>query len=127
VDSATLVNIDVEKGRETLRALEAVGMRVPVALWLHMSDYNDWRLALSSPEFPGEGLRKAYESVHAALRSAGKTVGWTPPLLLFRTSDPFICDLRRLFAKTGTVEGVRLGGQLIGDRFINDAYVYRIK
>jgi hypothetical protein len=34
--------------------------------------------------------------------------------------------LRRIFAKTKSVEGMRLGGQMIGDRFIEDAWVYRI-
>jgi hypothetical protein len=41
-------------------------------------------------------------------------------------TDPFIRALRRLFGKTKSVEGMRLGGQMIGDRFVEDAYVYRI-
>ena len=41
--------------------------------------------------------------------------------------NPVIRDLRRLFGKTAPVEGMRLGGQTIGDRFVEDAYVYRVK
>lgn len=40
--------------------------------------------------------------------------------------DPFIRELRRIFGKTRSVEGMRLAGQMIGDRFLPDAYVYRI-
>jgi hypothetical protein len=42
-------------------------------------------------------------------------------------SDPFIRALRRILAKAKSVEGMRLGGQLIGDRFVEDALVYRIR
>jgi hypothetical protein len=46
--------------------------------------------------------------------------------MIFPTKDPFIRELRRIFGKTKSVEGMRLGGQLIGDRFLEDAYVYQI-
>jgi hypothetical protein len=41
-------------------------------------------------------------------------------------SDPFIRALGRLFSKAKGVEGRRLGGQLIGDRFVEAALVYRV-
>jgi hypothetical protein len=41
-------------------------------------------------------------------------------------ADPFIKSLRRMFGKTKSVEGMRLGLQTIGDRFVEDAFVYRI-
>jgi hypothetical protein len=41
--------------------------------------------------------------------------------------DPFIRELRRIFGKTKSVEGMRLGGQLFGDRFIEDGIAYRIR
>jgi hypothetical protein len=40
--------------------------------------------------------------------------------------EPFIRDLRRIFGKAASVEGMRLGGQTIGGRGLDDAYVYRI-
>jgi len=43
-----------------------------------------------------------------------------------RTSDPFIKALRKIFGKAKSVEGMRLGGQTRGNRFLDDAYVYRI-
>jgi hypothetical protein len=46
--------------------------------------------------------------------------------MILPMSDPFIKGLRSIFGKAKSVEGMRLGGQLIGDRFIEDAYVYRI-
>jgi hypothetical protein len=53
-------------------------------------------------------------------QSRAATVG------IFRTYDPFIRSLRKTFAKAKSVEGMRLGGQTFGDRFVEDAYAYRI-
>jgi hypothetical protein len=57
---------------------------------------------------------------------AGFPTDKIPPLMTLPMSDAFIKALRKLFGKSKTVEGMRLGGQMIGDRFIEDAYVYRI-
>jgi hypothetical protein len=44
-----------------------------------------------------------------------------------KMADPFIRALRKMFAKRENVEGMRLGPQPIGDRFVTDALVYRIR
>ena len=41
-------------------------------------------------------------------------------------NDPFIRGLRKLLGKAKNTEGMRLGLQTIGDRFVEDAYVFRI-
>ena len=46
--------------------------------------------------------------------------------MILPLTDRSIKALRRIFAKAKNVEGMRLGGQMIGDRFVEDAYVYRI-
>jgi hypothetical protein len=40
--------------------------------------------------------------------------------------DPFIKDLRHMFSRAASVEGMRLGGQSFGGNLIHNAYVYRI-
>jgi hypothetical protein len=99
---------------------------VNVALWAFLAEYEDWRMVIAGRQFDALDLRDAYRLVHETLALAGFTARNTPPILILRMSDPFIRDLRRLFGKTKSVEGMRLGGQLIGDRFVEEAYVYRI-
>jgi hypothetical protein len=41
--------------------------------------------------------------------------------------NPMIQALRRVFATTKDTYGMRLGGQTFGDKFIEDAFVYRIQ
>jgi hypothetical protein len=101
-------------------------VKVSVALWMFASEYEEWRLYVAARQFDALDLRDAYGLVFDSLAPAGFTARNTPPIMILRMSDPFVKDLRRLFAKTRSVEGMRLGSQMIGGRFVEDAYVYRI-
>ena len=126
MDQTTLVDIDIGIGAEMIRALDDANLKVNVALWVNLSEYNDWRVALSSRALD-ENSRIDQKLVDEAFTRAGIPFYRVPSFLLLRMSDPFIRTLRRTFGKTASVEGMRLGGQMIGDRFVNGAYVYRIK
>ena len=126
MDKAALVNIDIQRGAEIVDALEGAKVRVGVALWVHLSEYEDWRLVVSARRFDAMDLRDAYGLIHDRLEEAGVTLEKTPPVMILPMSDSFIKELRRIFGKAKSVEGRRPGGQLIGDRFVQDAYVYRI-
>lgn len=126
MDNTALVNLDIERGAELLEILERAKLKVYVALWMSSSDYQDWRLVVSARGFEGLGPREAYRLLNDTLDAAGFGIEKTPPVLLLPLNDPFIKALRRSFSKAKSVEGMRLGGQLIGDRFVHDAYVYRI-
>jgi hypothetical protein len=41
--------------------------------------------------------------------------------------NPFIKALRRVFAPAADTYGMRLGGQRFGDKYLEDAFVYRIR
>lgn len=127
MDKAALVTADFATGSRILSILEDAGLRVNVAMWLRAPEYDDWRFALSSHNLDGYEPSAAYRLVHDTLEKAGFALEHTPPLLIFKTSDSFIRTLRRIFGKTKSVEGMRLGGQLIGGRFVEDAVVYRIQ
>jgi hypothetical protein len=43
-----------------------------------------------------------------------------------KLDDPFIQELRGIFGKAASVEGMHLGGQIIGNRFVEDSYAYKI-
>ena len=127
MDKTVLVGaVDFEKGAEILRILDGAGLRISVALWLYSLEYEDWRLVVSSRKFDAVGLPKAYGLLHDALDAAGLPLEKTPPVMILGMSDPFIRTLRRIFGKAKSVDGMRLGGQTIGDRFVDDAYAYRI-
>ena len=127
MDRTALVATDLTAGSQLVEALEHSGLPVGVALWLYSTDYEDWRSVLASKRLDEARLSDAYGIIHDALSAAGVSLERTPVLLILRMSDPFIRALRRVFGKAKSVEGMRLGGQLIGDRFVEDALVYRIR
>jgi hypothetical protein len=125
MDQATLVSPDIEIGEEALRALDEAGIKQIVAVLAVLPEYGDWRLILSSPSLDQVHLLKAHEQIAEILR--GHFVYRLPIIMVLPTRDPFIKELRRLFGQTKNVMGMRLGGQMIGNRFIDNAYVYRIQ
>ena len=126
MDKTALVSIDLEKGSELVQVLDRSGLHVQVALWAHLAEYEDWRLLLSARKFDSLGIREGYRLLYESLASGGFTAANTTSIMILPMSDPFIKGLRTIFRKTKSVEGMRLGGQLIGDRFIEDGYAYRI-
>ena len=126
MDKTALVNLDIERGREVLDALDSAKVKIAVALWAYSSEYEDWRLVISARQLDSPDLRDAYRRLNDSLTAAGLTPDKTPPILILSTNDSFIKTLRQTLGKTKSVEGMRLGGQMIGDRFLEDAYVYRI-
>ena len=126
MDKAAMVSLDIDRGAELLAAVDRAKLKVGVALWMYSSEYEDWRLVVSARQFDSRDLRDAYRLLHDSLAAAGFDAGKTPLVMILPMADSSIKELRRLFGKTKGVEGKRLGGQMLGDRFIQDAYVYRI-
>ena len=49
MDKAILVSAELANGAKILEILDRSGLTINVALWLHASEYYDWRFVLSSP------------------------------------------------------------------------------
>jgi hypothetical protein len=124
MDKTALVGLDVEKGSKILTILDGAGLNIRVALWAFLSDYEDWRLILSSPKFDAEP-KGGYRLYHRALEAAGIALEETPLTMIFSANDRFIRDLRKKYAKAKRSEGIRIYVQNVGDRFVEEAYVYR--
>ncbi len=125
MDKAALVS-DIERGSAILRALDAARLKVNVVAWFQLPEYQDPRLVLASPAFDSVDLGTAYGLINKALKDANFPVEHKPPLLMLPMKDPLIRDLRRTLGKAKSGVGMRVGGQMIGDRFIEDGFIYRV-
>ena len=123
---ATLLTPDIATGERILQRLDAAGFPVPVALWIRTGDEGQWWLLLASSLYDKLGARKAYGRVFDAI-SASEPHWVTLPLRLESLLCPFVRAVRKIFGKTASVEGMHLGGQTIGDTWVHEAYVYRIR
>jgi hypothetical protein len=124
----TLVGPDLAFGEELLRVLDDVKFPVTVALWLLQKERSEnWKLVLGTPLYDRLGPRGAYLRLLETLSSEGPIALSDLPVRLEGLRRPLIKDLRKTFGKTASVAGMRLGYQIIGGTWIDDAYVYRIK
>jgi hypothetical protein len=127
LDKTVLVAPDFATGLELVRALDRSSLPISVALWLYFTEHQDWRFVLASRRLDAAQPAAAYGLVHDALEASGISLEQTPTLSILKMSDPFIRALRKMFAKTKSVEGMRLDGQPIGGRFVEAALVFRIR
>jgi hypothetical protein len=125
MDKTALVGLEIADGELVVSALETRNIEIKVALWMITPEYEEGRLVIASDELPQEEPLKDYEKVAVILHES--FAHQLPPILIMRMSDPFIAALRKLFAETRSVHGMRLGGQRIGNRYVEDAYVYKIR
>ena len=124
---AALVNLDIEDGEKVIEALDKAGKAPKVALWAKLPDYENWRLVIASDRLDQSSSISGYKEINKAMDDAGIPVHRQPTLYLRPIKNSMIAELRRAFAETKDVYGMRLGGQRFGDKFIEDAFVYRIR
>jgi hypothetical protein len=90
MDKVTLVNFDIETGKDVIDALDRDGKNPRVALWAKLPEYEDWRLVIASDHLMQTGSLYAYSQINAAMEKAGiptrnaprySCVQWTSRLL----------------------------------------------
>jgi hypothetical protein len=122
-----LVSIEVQRGADIVAALDQAKVKVSVGLFAKLGEYENWRMVLAARAFDGLKITDAYGLIFESLTAAGIGVEKTPSILIFPMRDPFIRDIRRRYGKRENVEGLILGTQSFGGRFVEDGYVYRIR
>ncbi|MGD0628008.1 MAG: hypothetical protein ABR987_01575 [Terracidiphilus sp.] len=121
------MNYDIENGQQVIDALDPAGKAPNVALWAKLPDYENWRLVLASDQLEQSSPFSGYSEINEAIEKAGIPMHRQPTILLRPMDNPFIQELRGLFSAAGDTRGMRLGGQRFGDKYLEDAFVYRIR
>jgi hypothetical protein len=112
---------------KVVQALDEAHLSPTVALWAVLSEYGDQRLVLAARALDQSSSLLAYRQVGEALKKFGLPSAKTPTLLVLRLKDPFVVALRKAYANAADTDGLRLGGQSFGGRYIEDGYAYRIR
>jgi hypothetical protein len=124
--TATLVdNRDIEIGRRIISALTKAGIGVNVAFWAHIPQISEWQLFIATPLVDSKGERSAYDAVLRTLRNDGidADLPWRR-IFLRSPRDPVLKSLEKQ-SKNYPGEAFRILNAPVGDRFVEDAYVYR--
>ncbi len=149
--TATLVDRDLDIGRKILLVLDQEHIPVNVAFWAHVSQISEWQFFIATPLVDSKGPKAAYEQVLRALHDAGMDpqLPWRR-IFLRSPKDPVLRSLEKQteipdgsisITEFGTIprgtpsayyvtyapypgETFRILNEPVGDRFVEDAYVY---
>jgi hypothetical protein len=122
-----LITFDIEDGEKVVDALDKAGKAPNVALWAILPDYEDWRLVIASELLDQTSSFAGYPEINEAIRKAGIPTHRQPTIFLLPMNNPMIQGLRNAYGSMGDNLGMRLGGQKFGDKYLEDAVVYRIR
>ena len=123
----TLVTFDIENGEKVVEALDKAGKAPNVAIWAKLPDYEDWRLVIASDRLDQSSEFTGYSEINEAIRKAGIPFHRKPTIYLRPMDNPMIQALRSAYASMSDNYGMRLGSQIFGDKYLEDAVVYRIR
>ena len=123
----TLVTFDIENGERVVDALDKAGKPPNVAIWAKLPDYEDWRLVIASDQLDQSSEFSGYSEINEAIREAGIPFHRKPTIFLRPMNNPMIQALRSDYASMSDNYGMRLGSQMFGDKYLEDAVVYRIR
>ena len=116
----------IRTGASIVEALDRQNFIVDAALWLYLTDTNQWRLLLASPDVHVDGPRKAYARVLQILRSTQVHGLSLDNLAILDSRDPFIQPFRRLVRTNRGSAPHRVSRNSVNGQFIEDALIYRM-
>jgi hypothetical protein len=122
--TATLVNSDIEIGRQIVAALTRANLPVTVYLWAFVPQLQEWQFIVATPLVDSKGPLAAYSEVNKVLRKEG--VFDDAPLRRIFLRSPNDRVLKTLERESRVVpqESFRVVNEQIAGNFIEDAYVY---
>jgi hypothetical protein len=117
----------INDGVALVRELDSSVSPVNGALWL-FSDQNFWKLLLALSDRENAGPKAAYAKVQKALSKLPDDHRLSLDDVVITKPDAPLLKLLRTAVRTGPgISGIRLTGNVINGRLIQDAYIYRLQ
>ncbi|MBI2218818.1 MAG: hypothetical protein HYU51_16150 [Candidatus Rokubacteria bacterium] len=116
------MNSRIEAGRKLLEELDRQGARVGSAFWSYDIDADEWRLVLSMPMVERLGVRAAYDHITRALKAAGIQDLYLRQIAAVSPHERIVASLSGAIR---TRSELRVSRSVVGDEWIEGAYVYR--
>jgi hypothetical protein len=112
-------------GEDLLRELDRHKFPARAALWLYKEEPDEWRLVIATPHLRSMGPLRNYKSVQRVIAKI-ETPLKLRSVALVDTRDRMIKGLSTPLLRRAAASGVRLSHTVIGGRYIEEAYVYRV-
>ena len=126
MDKPTLVEDDLDAGRELLGVLDKARLKVKAAFWLYLPEPDEWRLFLALPVVARKGPKEAYEKIQTYLEQLQTRELSVKNVSLVAPNDNLVRLLGSAMKTGPGTFGIRFTGNVINNVLIEDAYIYRV-
>lgn len=121
MDTATLVNEQIDDGKQLVEGLTKSGFDVAVAFWVLTSEEGLWFLYIASPVVDKDSLATAYRKVYSEISKCRLQWVSHSDVKLIGVHDTATADA---IAFQGQNLPTRYGGRRLGNMIIEEAYIY---
>ena len=111
-------------GEKLVRILQKRQFPFRTALWLYMSEAEEWRLFLAVPRARKEGKMKFYKQLQTAVSKEPGLPSFLE-LAVVDAKDPLACSLGPAH-QVGNLKARRFSRGTINGQYFDDAYVYKL-
>jgi len=122
--TATLVNSDIEIGRQIVTALTRARIPVSVYLWAFVPQLQEWQFIIATPLVDSKGPLAAYGEVNRVLRKEGLFDDTPLKRVFLRSPSDRVLKSLEKESRAVPQESFRIVNEQIAGNFVEDAYVY---
>ncbi len=122
--TATLVNSDIEIGRQIVAALTRANLPVTVYLWAFVPQLQEWQFIIATPLVDSKGPLAAYGEVNKILRKEALFDDTPLRRIFLRSPNDRVLKSLEKESRVVPQESFRIVNEQIAGNFVEDAYVY---
>ncbi len=124
MDTAVLVENQVEEGGKLLAALVRAGFNIAVAAWIRASERRHWSFYIGSTSVSSATLGDAYGKLYLCMQSLPNLGIEFSAIRFIEASDPVARDLIAIRDRLGRRTPMHVGEKRVADLSIEEAYIY---
>lgn len=122
----TLTEADLEFGKHVAEQLRTKEFPFDGVFWLYDEDADDWQLVIATSLVDRNGRQEAYLRLGQIISNTPRSDFRILNITVMSPQAPLFSALRKKFATSKSVEGVRLQHHVVNGVLIPAAYLYEI-
>lgn len=127
MDKTTLVEKDINEGKELIEAIDEASITLQAALWIYLSESDEWRFMIALPMIDQIGPKKTYTNIQSILVK-NEHLGISLKDISIVSPNHNLIKVLKMVISTGPgIQGIRMKRNMVNNVFIEDAYIYRIQ
>ncbi len=130
MDTTTLVEKQIQEGRDFILELDKRAFEIKAAFWVYDENYSSWKLMIASSSDKldiTQGSRKAHGTIINVLSSM-KNPSYlsSSDVILISLTHPLITNLAPLINTGNEIANMRFSNTLLNQIYFEGIYLYRM-